>query len=107
MWMVNPKILCRQHLLGEHLEIHMFVGALNKKKAVRGYLQGGFLEVHNLFSRHAELAEEMEQRGCEHHSEVDGRWKKAEKDGSVDREASLQELINRCQKCKSRYLNLS
>ena len=24
MWMVNPRIMCRQHLLGEHVEIHMF-----------------------------------------------------------------------------------
>ena len=30
MWMIDPKLLCRKHLLGEHLEIHMFVGTINK-----------------------------------------------------------------------------
>jgi hypothetical protein len=25
MWMVDPRIMCRNHLLGEHAEIHMFV----------------------------------------------------------------------------------
>jgi len=26
MWMLNPKALCRKHLMGEHVEIHMLVG---------------------------------------------------------------------------------
>ena len=26
MWLVNPALLCRQHLLGEHVEMHMFAG---------------------------------------------------------------------------------
>ena len=29
-WKVNPKLLCRQHLLGNHLEVHMFVGTLRR-----------------------------------------------------------------------------
>ncbi len=28
MWMVDTKKLCRQHLLAEHSEMHMFAGAL-------------------------------------------------------------------------------
>ena len=44
MWNVNPKTLCRKHLLGEHLEIHMFVGSINKKISMKGYLEKGFLE---------------------------------------------------------------
>ena len=31
MWMVNPKILCKNHILGEHKELHQCVGILNKK----------------------------------------------------------------------------
>jgi hypothetical protein len=50
--MVNPKIMCRQHLLGEHVEIHMFIGTLNRKKSVKGYLEKGLLEIHNLYARH-------------------------------------------------------
>jgi hypothetical protein len=28
MWMVNPRIMCGNHLLGEHLETHMFYGII-------------------------------------------------------------------------------
>ena len=48
MWMVDPRIMCRQHLLGEHVEIHMFVGAISRGKSVKGYLEKGLLEVHNM-----------------------------------------------------------
>jgi len=62
MWMVNPKIMCRQHLLGEHVEIHMFVGTLSRGKSVKGYLEKGLLEVHNLYWRHEELVEEIKTK---------------------------------------------
>lgn len=43
MWMVPPELMCRQHLLGEHVELHMFVGAINKGTSVvtlPGYCEG-------------------------------------------------------------------
>ena len=55
MWMVNPRIMCRQHLLGEHVEIHMFIGTINRRKSVQGYLEKGLLEIHNLYNRHEDL----------------------------------------------------
>jgi Zn-dependent M32 family carboxypeptidase len=104
--MVNPRIMCRQHLLGEHAEIHMFIGTINRKKSVKGYLQKGLLEVHNLFSRHNELVEEMKTRGYKHHSEVEEEWKTAKNAGFIDRKQNLEEVINRCLNCKTRYLEL-
>jgi hypothetical protein len=106
MWMVNPRIMCRQHLLGEHVEIHMFIGTLDRKKSVKGYLQKGLLEVHNLRSRHNELVEEMKRRGYRHHSEVEEKWKTVNMLGFIDRKQSLDDIINRCSKCKIRYLEL-
>lgn len=105
--MVNPKIMCRQHLFGEHVEIHMFIGTLCRGKTVKGYLEKGLLEVHSLYSRHEELVEEMKRRGYKHFSEVDLKWKSAEELGVVDREKNLEELIGRCSRCKSRYLENS
>jgi hypothetical protein len=32
MWMVDPRLVCSKHLLGEHVELHMFVGCLLKRK---------------------------------------------------------------------------
>lgn len=104
MWMVNPKIMCRQHLLGEHVEIHMFIGTLNRGKTVKGYLEKGLLEVHSLYSRHEELVKEMKRRGYRHCSPVDEQWKSAEKSGAIDQKKNLEELLKRCPRCKRRYL---
>jgi len=103
MWMVNPRIMCRQHLLGEHVEIHMFIGTLNRKKSVKGYLEKGLLEIHNLYARHEELVEEMKRRSYNHYSKVDDKWKFVEKVGIIDKEKNVEELVNRCLRCKKRY----
>jgi DNA-binding MarR family transcriptional regulator len=101
--MVNPRIMCRQHLLGEHAEIHMFIGTISRVKSVKGYLEKGLLEVHNLYSRHEELVEEMKRRGYSHSSDVERKWKSAEKLGFIDRKRSLEELVKRCSRCRHRY----
>jgi hypothetical protein len=103
MWMVNPKIMCRQHLLGEHVEIHMFAGTLDHNRTVKGYLEKGLLEVHNMYGRHEELVKEMTRRGYNHCSPLDEKWRHAEKLGKVDREKNLEELLKRCPRCKRRY----
>jgi hypothetical protein len=100
MWMVDPTIMCRNHLLGEHAEIHMFIGAINKGMSVKGYLSKGLLEVHNLYTRHEELVAEMERRGYKHLSDLDEKWKIAVKSGSINRKSNLRELVRRCLKCR-------
>ena len=106
MWMVDPKIMCREHLLGEHVETHMFVGTIDRGKSIEGYLRNGLVELHNLYERHAELVDEMLQRGYNHCSEVDEKWKCVAQVGVINREKSLRELLNRCSKCKSRHLKI-
>ena len=103
MWMVNPRIMCRQHLLGEHVEIHMFIGAISRGQSLKGYLQKGLLEVHNLYDRHEELVEEIKRRGYNHHSEVEEKWRIMENLGFIDRKKNLEELLKRCSRCKHRY----
>lgn len=103
MWMVDPIIMCREHLLGEHAEIHMFVGAIDRGYSVRGYLEKGLLEVHSLYDRHEELVREMKRRKYRHNSEIDEKWKQAERLGSIDGQRSLKQLINRCPRCRERY----
>ena len=68
MWMIDPKMLCKKHLLGEHVELHMFVGTINKNKKLDGYKKNGLVEVHNIKLRHRELAAEMIARGMNHQS---------------------------------------
>jgi len=70
---------------------------------VKGYLEKGLLEVHNLYDRHEELVEEMKRRGYRHCSDVDEKQKSAERLGVIDREKNLEELLKRCPRCKRRY----
>jgi len=103
MWMVDPKIMCRNHLLGEHAEMHLFVWNIDRQHSVEGYIAKGLLETHNLYARHAELAQELRRRGYHHNSELDVKWKLTEKAGSIDKKRNLLELIDRCAKCRERH----
>ncbi len=101
--MVDPRFMCRQHLLGEHAEIHMFVGAIDRGYSVRGYLEKGLLEVHSLYSRHEELVREMRKRNYRHSSEVGEKWRLVEQLGAIDKAENLRRLLERCSRCKERY----
>ena len=100
MWMVDPKILCNRHLLGEHVELHMFVGTINHKISLTGYAKNGLVEVHNIRSRHFELAKEMKIRGFNHKSPLPSF--RAFKFGKVNKSNNIKELSRRCLACKSR-----
>ena len=107
MWMVNPDVLCKQHLLGEHVECHMFAGTLNRKLQVYGYVENNLFEPHSLRSRHDALAVEIEKRGGAHRSPLQdfsiSYLPQEVQDARVDKEAALNELLRRCAKCKQRY----
>jgi len=100
--MVDPKILCRNHLLGEHYECHKAMGCLNGSSTnwhIR-LAEQGYLELHNLKSRHDELAEEMLARGYRHNSPMNNGVLPVL--GKVNRAKSLQELLERCGQCRVR-----
>jgi hypothetical protein len=103
MWMVDPRIMCRQHLLGEHAEIHMFIGTISRGDSVQGYLEKGLLEIHNLYNRHDELVREMKRRNYRHDSAMSMKWKQARILGSIHKDKNLKQLISRCSRCKERY----
>lgn len=103
MWNVDPKMLCDKHLLGEHVETHMFVGTLNKGRSVKGFLAKGLLEVHTLKKRHDDLVAEMERRGMTHSSPLPNF--KEEVLGSVNVEENVKELKRRCVRCLKRTKN--
>jgi len=102
-WMVDPKIMCRQHLLGEHLEHHMFVGTILKGGDITGFLANNLLEPSSLAIRHSQLVEEMKRRGYNHHSPLP-HFETVECPATfIDRSASLDELLRRCPECRQRH----
>jgi hypothetical protein len=71
IWDISPKKLCRQHLLGEHRELHAIWSILTKGK--NGYSKHpetlrwrGKLKA--LYKRHDALVREMGARGYVHQS---------------------------------------
>jgi hypothetical protein len=101
MWMVDPIIMCRQHLLGEHLELHMFVGTINAGKSLTGYTSTGLCEVHSIKSRHEALVAEMIKRGYRHNSPLPDFTNREE--GAINLWESRKELLNRCSACLERF----
>lgn len=96
--MINPKLLCNKHLLGEHVELHMLVGSILKNKSLEGFKKNNLIEVHNINKRHQELVKEMIRRGMNHNSELPKF--KSFKYGKVNIQNNLKELKQRCNKCK-------
>lgn len=105
MWGVDPKVLCTQHLSGEHVEMHMFVGTIRAKKSIAGYVNTGLVEPHNIVSRHNVLAAEMIRRGMNHRSPIPPL--NCKESGNVDRERNLIELARRCPRCKARQQEIA
>ena len=101
MWMVDPKHMCSQHLLGEHLETHMFLGSIRKGISLKGYVAKNLLEIDSLKSRHDEIAVEMGRRGFGHESDLDiaeGETLGVPR-AIIDKAASRAELFRRCPRC--------
>jgi hypothetical protein len=102
MWMVNPKRMCRKHLLGEHVELHMLWGSLRKQRSIQGFLDAGLLQPQDAKQRHDALVREMKARGYKHSSPPPRVSLKANQHGTVDTQTSEEELRARCEECKAR-----
>ena len=106
MWMINPKLLCNKHLLGEHGELHKFIPSFHKKYSIDNRVSPIVqIELSSYQSRHDELATEMLDRGMNHKSPLpelpdfsylpDEHYR-----AKVDINISMRDLKNRCGECK-------
>ena len=101
-WSVNPEMLCRKHLLGEHVEHHMFVGSIKRGFSVEGFLRDGFLEPKTLKTRHDEVAQEMLRRGYNHKSPLPDVDISHLRNGKIDKVKNIEDLRSRCEECAKR-----
>lgn len=100
-WLVNPQFLCRKHLLGEHVELHMLIGSIKKERSIQGFIDLNLIDLKTIYSRHEELVDEMIYRGYNHKSPLE-IIKLPDIQCYVDIEKNIQELKNRCEECKKR-----
>lgn len=100
MWMIDPKLMCNQHLLGEHVEIHKHRHNFVKKHNMAGRLVApAQIEPYSMGARHAEIAAEMTARGMNHKSQYDQPDVSYLPDVKVDLEYNMLDLAARCPKC--------
>lgn len=71
IWDIPPEILCKNHLLGEHRELHAIWSILVQRK--KGYSKHPETlrwkgKLRSLYIRHEKLVEEMKNRGYKHAS---------------------------------------
>ncbi len=105
MWMVDPRGMCRKHLLGEHVECHMIAGSLAKGRRLDGFVDKNCLHFSKLHVRHNRLAKEMLRRGYNHLSPLRVIWdvniSRKVIGSKVDRAATREELQRRCLECRN------
>ena len=108
MWMLPPETMCRKHLLGEHVELHMLLGSLRRGKNIDGFLAGKLVDpgacsggTRSLCSKwsgaatgHASPLDEAE---CETLARRYGRT-----GTGIDAGANAAELARRCPECAKR-----
>jgi hypothetical protein len=76
VWDVDPKCLCRKHLLGEHRELHGLWNIITRHKGKGGYSRHPETlrwvgKQKALYLRHEKLVREMARRGYRHLSPLD------------------------------------
>jgi len=102
MWMIPTNLLCRQHLLGEHGEIHKHRHNFIKKHNMNGRRYQIFPLL--MKSRHDELALELIRRGYQHKSpytQPDVSYLDIEMLAiQPNIEANIKHLCNRCEECR-------
>lgn len=108
MWLVPPKVLCRRHLLGEHYEMHMFLGSYKKNISLKGFINNGMLDPSCMLERHDVLRDEMYERQYEHDTPIEEDLCESlandysDYTSCVDVDKNIKVLQERCPTCTER-----
>jgi hypothetical protein len=116
MWCVDPRSMCRAHLLGEHRELHAIAGMTRQvargveacKEGLIGHINAGQVDLSLLVARHSLLVAEMRRRGWPSGVKHDTPLKFEDVYrspsipwvGHVDGVKNHKELIARCGLCR-------
>jgi hypothetical protein len=105
MWMIEPKLLCRKHLIGEHFELHkhryIFVKKYSIYKRIFPIVQ---IEPSSMKIRHEQLVKEFKRRNYNHNSPYKmpniSHLPIEQQLAKVNIQISMKELSSRCKQCK-------
>ena len=102
MWMLNPNLMCSQHISGEHNEITKTKPSFEKSHSIKGRLYPTTLiEPAKMKKRHDRLAQFLNHNSPYEMPDLfcypEGQLK-----AKVDKWQSLCELYRRCSKCRAK-----
>ena len=103
--MIEPRLLCKKHLIGEHGELHKFRSSFEKgykiDKRVCPVVQ---IEPLKMKERHDQLVEEMKIRGYNHKSSYEqpglSKYNPDQLNVKADLEYNIKDLAARCEVCR-------
>lgn len=86
IWDIEPRYLCKNHLLAEHRELHAIWNILTKKK--KGYSKHPETlrwkeKLKALYLRHEKLIVELKERGYKHNSPLNPKLAKGHKNQTI------------------------
>lgn len=102
IWKTNPKYMCRQHLLGEHNEIHKHRHNFVKKHKMHNRILWNQIDAYIMKQRHNLLAKEMLRRGYNHKTP----YEQPDVSYLPKLEGELDCCLNKCENCQTHYLNV-
>jgi hypothetical protein len=110
MWMIEPHLMCLQHLLGEHGEIHKHRHNFVKGHSIAGRIAGNACEPASMQTRHDILEAEIVKRAieagrkppCSPFIQPDlSAYPSEQVNYKIDIEANRKLLIERCPACRA------
>lgn len=112
MWMINPDLMCIQHIAGEHRELHALKGSLERtkpeyencekhRKNLTALSGDGLIELKSLKERHDELVKYLD----DHRTPIDeiptlSHLPDEVVQAEVDRGKARRDLIDRSEACR-------
>ena len=108
--MLNPRALCRRHLIGEHGELHKHLHCWRKKYSIAGRIATNSIEPMAYAARHNALENEMRRRSMSPNSPLsqpDFSYLPMEQQtAKVSIRLAVQLLIGRCRECAERMVRI-
>lgn len=110
MWMINPKLLCDQHLRGEHGELHKHRTSFVRKHRITNRVRPEDVQIEplSMATRHDEVAAEMVRRGMNHNSPYTmpdlSYLSDKHVNATVNPQANIVILMRRCHQCRLRII---
>lgn len=105
-WLMAPHLMCRQHLLGEHAEAHMFVSKMEKGWSLDGFYRGSmFFGAEFVKRRHDILAPYL--TGHKTPLSITDEMRADYPILGPERQdfnISISTLLTRCERCRNLYV---